>query len=100
MKTLRIPAYLIPILTRNLAIRRPRKLLFPRNARLIPRPSHLPRNQRLSKPARLVARKTYLLVSYPGTLMRIGLPESLDNTESLLALKSLRTRQQAALKGL
>lgn len=99
-KTLRIPAYLIPILTRNLTMRRSRKLLFPRNARLIPRPSHPQRNQRLLKPARLVARKTCLLVNYPGTLMRIGSPESLANTESLLASKSLRTRQQAALKGL
>lgn len=81
-------------------MRRPRKLLFLGNARLIPRPSHLQRNQRLLKPVRLVARKTCLLVNYPGTSMRIGLPESLANTESLLALKSLRTRQQAALKGL
>lgn len=81
-------------------MRRPRKLLFLRNARLMPRPSHLQRNQRLLKLARLVARKTCLLVNYPGTLMRIGSPESLANTESLLALKSLRTRQQAARKGL
>lgn len=99
-ETLRIPAHLIPILTRNLTMRRPRKLLFPRNARLMPRPSHLQRNQRLLQPARVLARRTCLLVNYPGTLMRIGSPESLANTESLLALKSLRTRQQAALKGL
>lgn len=99
-KTLRTLAHLIPILTRNLTMRRPRKLLFQRNARLMPRPSHLQRNQRLLKQARPLARKTCLLVNYPGTLMRIGSPESLANTESLLALKSLRTRQQAALKGL
>lgn len=89
-----------PILTRNLTKRRRRKLLFRRNARLIPRPSHTQRNQRLQKLARTVARLTCLLANYPGTLMRIGSPESLANTESLLALKSLRTRRQAVLKGL
>lgn len=96
----RILAHLNPILERNPTKRRPRKLLFLRNARLIPKPSRLQRNQKLQKPARPVADLTCLLVNYPGTLMRIGSPESLANTGSLLALKSLRTRRQAALKGL
>lgn len=95
----RIPAHPSPTLKRN-PTKRLRKLLFRRNARLIPRLSLPQRNQRLQKPARLAASLTCLLVNYPGTLMRIGSPESLANTESLLALKSLRTRRQAALKGL
>lgn len=96
----RIPAHPNLILTRNPTKRRPRKLLFRRNARLKPRPSHTQRKQRLRKPARMVASLTCLLVNYPGTLMRTGSPVSLANTESLLALKSSRTRRQAAQKGL
>lgn len=82
-----IPTHPNPALTRN-PTKRLRKLLFRRNAKLIPRLSHPQRNQRLQKPARLAASLTCLLVNYPGTLTRIGSPESLANTESLLVLKS------------
>lgn len=82
-----IPTHPNPTLTRN-PTKRLRKLLFRRNARLIPSLSHPQRNQRLQKPARLAASLTCLLVNYPGTLTRIGSPESLANTESLLVSKS------------